>query len=201
MIIASECTNKTDEQIVALTLKNQEYYLYIMKRYEAKLLNYILKISNISREDGEDILQEVFIKAYQNLNDFDLNFKFSNWIYSIAHNITISAYRKKTVRPQTTSWEDKDLNSILESTIDVENINLQKLTYNKILTIINQLSLKYKDVLILKFVEGKDYREISDILHKPMGTIATLINRAKKYLKQELKKEGITFYNDKKYKQ
>ena len=191
MITGSECVNKTDEQIVVLTLKNQDYYLCLMKRYEVKLLNYILKISNISREDGEDILQEVFVKAYQNLNDFDLNFKFSNWIYSIAHNATISAFRKKKVRPQTVSWEDKDLNNILESTLDVENTSLQKLTYKQILKIINRLPLKYKDVLILKFMEGKDYREISDILHKPMGTIATLINRAKKSLKQELKKEDI----------
>jgi len=191
MVTGSECINKTDEQIVVLTLKNQDYYLCLMKRYEEKLLNYILKISNISREDAEDILQEVFVKAYQNLNDFDLNFKFSNWIYSIAHNTTISAFRKKKVRPQTVSWEDKDLNNILESTLDVENTSLQKLTYKQILKLINQLPLKYKDVLILKFVEGKDYREISDILHKPMGTIATLINRAKKSLKQGLEKEDI----------
>jgi len=193
MVISSECINKTDEQIVILTLKNQDYYLCLMKRYEAKLLNYILKISNISREDGEDILQEVFIKAYQNLNDFDLNFTFSNWIYSIAHNITISAFRKKKVRPQTISWEDKDLNNILESTLNVENTSLRKLTYQHILKKINQLPLKYKDVLILKFMEGKDYQEISDILHKPMGTIATLINRAKKSLKQGLEKEDIKF--------
>lgn len=191
MITGSECVNKTDEQIVVLTLKNQDYYLCLMKRYEVKLLNYILKISNISREDAEDILQEVFVKAYQNLNDFDLNFKFSNWIYSIAHNTTISAFRKKKVRPQIVSWEDEDLNNILESTLDVENTSLQKLTYKQILKIINQMPLKYKDVLILKFVEGKDYQEMSDILRKPMGTIATLINRAKKSLKQELKKEDI----------
>jgi len=191
MITGSECINKTDEQIVVLTLKNQDYYLCLMRRYEAKLLNYILKISNISREDAEDILQEVFVKAYQNLNDFDLNFKFSNWMYSIAHNATISAFRKKKVRPQTISWEDKDLNNILKSTLDIEDTSLQKLSYKQIVKIINQLPLKYKDVLILKFVEGKDYREISDILHKPMGTIATLINRAKKSLKQELKKEDI----------
>ena len=191
MITGLECINKTDEQIVVLTLKNQDYYLCLMKRYEIKLLNYILKISNISREDAEDILQEVFVKAYQNLNDFDLNFKFSNWIYSIAHNTTISVFRKKNVRPQTVSWEDKDLDNILKSTLDVEDASLQKQTYKHILKIINQLPLKFKDVLILKFMEGKDYREISDILHKPMGTIATLINRAKKSLKQELEKEDI----------
>jgi len=192
MVISSECINKTDEQIVVLTLKNQDYYLCLMKRYEDKLLNYILKISNTSREDAEDILQEVFIKAYQNLNDFDLNFTFSNWIYSIARNTTISAFRKKKVRPQTVPWEDKDLNNLLQSTLDIENTSHQKLIYKHILKIINQLPLKYKDVLILKFVEGKDYQEIGDILHKPMGTVGTLINRAKKSFKQELKKEDIT---------
>lgn len=191
MVTGSECINKTDEQIVVLTLKNQDYYLCLMKRYETKLLNYILKISNISREDAEDTLQEVFVKAYQNLNEFDLNYKFSNWIYSIAHNTTISVFRKKKARPQTISWEDKDLNNILKSTLDVEKANIQKFNYERILKIINQLPLKYKEVLVLKFVEGKDYKEISDILHKPMGTIATLINRAKKFLKQELEKEVI----------
>lgn len=191
MDISSECNNKTDEQIVVLTLKNQDYYLCLMKRYEAKLLKYILKISNINREDGEDILQEVFIKAYQNLNDFDSNYKFSNWVYSIAHNTTISAFRKKKVRPQSLSWENKDLNNLLESTLSIEDKNLQKLNYKHLLTKIDQLPVKYKDVLILKFVEGKDYQEISDILHKPMGTIAALINRAKITLKQVLEKEDI----------
>jgi len=113
-------------------------------------------------------------------------------MYSIARNTTISAFRKKKVRPQTVSWEDKDLNNLLQSTLDIENTSHQKLIYKHILKIINQLPLKYKDVLILKFVEGKDYREIGDILHKPMGTVGTLINRAKKSLKQELKKEDIT---------
>lgn len=191
IITGSECINKSDEQIVALTLKNQDYYLCIMKRYETKLLNYILKISNISREDAEDTLQEVFVKAYQNLNEFDLNYKFSNWIYRIARNTTISVFRQKKVRPQTISWEDKDLNNILKSTLDVEKANIQRSDYERILRLIYQLPLKYKEVLILKFVEGKDYQEISDILHKPMGTIATLINRAKKFLKQGLEKEVI----------
>ena len=191
MITDSECINKTDKQFVALTLKNQDYYLCLMKRYEGRLLNYILKISNINKEDAEDILQEVFLKAYQNLNDFDLNFKFSNWIYSIAHNTTISTFRKKNIRPQSVSWDNEELINILESTYNVEKDTIRQLAYEQILDIINRLPLKYKEVLILKFIENKDYKEISDILHKPMGTIATLINRAKKSLKQELLKEGL----------
>lgn len=194
VVTVKECVDKTDEQLVTLTLKNQEYYLCLMKRYESELLNYIMKISNGNKQDAEDILQETFIKAYQNLNDFDLSLKFSNWIFRITHNVTISAFRKKKVYSQTVSWEDKDLDSILQSTLDVENANIQKLSYEHILKIINRLPLKYKEILILKYIEDKDYRAISDILHKPMGTIATLLNRAKKAITRELKKEGIDLY-------
>ena len=57
--------------------------------------------------------------------------------------------------------------------------------------ILNSLDYKYKEILELKFLEEKDYREISDILKKPLGTIATLINRAKKQFKKELIKQNI----------
>jgi len=191
MVTTSECIKKTDEQLVVLALKDQEYYLCLMKRYEDKLFNYILKISNISKEEAEDILQEVFIKVYQNLNDYDSNSKFSSWIYRIAHNATISAFRKKDVRPQSVPWDNEELINILKSTSNIEKDIIRQLTYKHILNIIDRLPFKYKEVLILKFAENKDYREISDILRKPMGTIATLINRAKKSLNQELDKEGI----------
>lgn len=190
-IAQQECIKKTDEQLVVLTLKNPDYYLCLMKRYESKLLNYIIKISNMNKEDAEDTLQEIFIKTYRNLNEFDINFKFSSWLYRIAHNTAISFFRKKKTSLQTFSWEEKDLNNIFKSPLNLENTNIQKLTYQQILKIINSLPLKYKEILILKFFEDKDYREISDILHKPMGTVATLINRAKISLRQELKKEGI----------
>ena len=191
MLTTSECIKKTDQQLVALTLKNQKYYLCLMQRYEAKLLNYILKISSINKEDAEDILQEVFLKVYQNLNDYDSNSKFSSWIYRITHNATISAFRKKNIRPKSTPWDDEELDNILKSTSNIEKSFIQHTTYQQILNIIKRLPIKYKEILILKFIENKDYKEISDILHKPMGTVATLINRAKKMLNQELRGEGI----------
>ncbi|GAB4114900.1 MAG: RNA polymerase sigma factor [Candidatus Caldatribacteriota bacterium] len=191
MVNSADCLKNTDEQLVELSLANPEYYWCLMNRYEEKLLHYILKISSLSREDAEDILQDVFIKVYENLNDFDLSLKFSNWIYRITHNITISAYRKKRVNPQLLSWDYEELNNLIDSTSNIENDSIQNQTYEKILEIINHLPLKYKEVLILKFLENKDYQEISDILHKPMGTIATLLKRAKNLLQQELIKEGI----------
>ncbi|PIZ73055.1 hypothetical protein COY06_05820, partial [Candidatus Peregrinibacteria bacterium CG_4_10_14_0_2_um_filter_41_8] len=65
-----------------------------MQRYEGRLLAYINRLINVSNGEAEDILQEVFIKTYQNLNGFDLNLKFSTWVYRITYNQVISFFRK-----------------------------------------------------------------------------------------------------------
>ncbi|MDD3656214.1 MAG: sigma-70 family RNA polymerase sigma factor [Atribacterota bacterium] len=188
MINISDCEQKTDSQLVALTLKNQEYYYCLMKRYESALMNYIYRLSGMNRTDIQDILQEVFILAYQNLNDYNEDFKFSSWIYRIAHNYTISTIRKKPRYYQNISWDEHDLDQLVQSDFNLEKNFLQKIDYENLLCIIDLLPLKYKEVLLLKFLEGKDYQEISDIVRKPIGTVGTLINRAKKLLLKEIEK-------------
>lgn len=187
MIAIADCEQKKDAQLVNLSLENQEYYYCLMKRYEIPLMNYIRKLSGMNRADAEDILQEVFILAYQNLNDYDRQFKFSSWIYRITHNQTISILRKK-MKMQDISWDEHDLDQIVHSDFDIEQHLLQKMDYQQLLHLIDLMPLKYREVLLLKFVEGKDYQEISDILRKPIGTIGTLINRAKKRLLQDIEK-------------
>lgn len=177
---------KTDEQLVALTLKDENFYAILVERYEEKLTRYILRISGGSKEDVEDTLQDVFISAYKNLNDFDPDLKFSSWIYRIAHNKVISHFRKITARPKTVTYEgDSQLLNILASNQDIAKELERKYTGEEVKSILNQLDEKYKEVLVLKFLEEKDYKEISDILEKPMGTVATLINRAKKQFKEK----------------
>jgi RNA polymerase sigma-70 factor (ECF subfamily) len=183
----SNCEQKTDAELVSLSLTNQDYYYCLMKRYETPLMNYIYKLSGLNRTDLEDILQEVFILVYQNLNDYNKSFKFSSWIYRIAHNYTVSQLRKKAQGTKI-SWDEHDLEQIVQSDFDLEENLSQKVDYHNLLSIIEALPLKYKEVLLLKFVDGKDYQEISDIIRKPIGTVGTLINRAKKMLAQEIEK-------------
>ncbi len=179
---------KLDKELVSLTLKNQDFFVYIMERYQEKLFYYIRKISNLDKEDIEDLLQEIFIKAYQNLNAFDPNMKFSSWIYRIAHNQTIDHFRKTKSRPQIAFLEQDIKEEILnnvKSDFDIKKEIEKKETKREVLDILNNLDDKYKEVLMLKFIEEKDYKEISDILKKPIGTVSTLINRAKKQFKKE----------------
>lgn len=171
----------SDEELVVLALSDQENFLYLVNRYEKILLSYIHKISNIAYEEAEDILQEVFIKIYINLNGFDKNLKFSSWAYRITHNEVISNFRKKNIRPQNIDWDfdDNILNNI-SSDFDINQQLDNKYLRSNIIKTLNSMDIKYREVLILKYIEGRDYKEISDILKKPNGTVGTLINRAKK---------------------
>ena len=184
--------HQDDKDIIELSLKNKEGFSIIIKKYEDKLRRYIKRLTSFSDDYVDDILQEVFIKVYINLNDFNKSLSFSSWIYRIAHNETINSFRKNKKHIDSTNFvADEDFFKF------ASEINIEKEYYKNefnefFLESLNELPQKYKSVLILKFIEGKDYETISDILQKPPGTIATWINRAKKELKKILNKKGIT---------
>lgn len=193
MISVDNLDKKSDNEIVELVLKDQENFLYIVKRYKTKLFSYIRRISNFSDEEVEDVLQNIFIKVYQNINDFDSDLKFSSWIYRITHNEVIDNFRKNKARPQTSSFEvDDDRIKILASEFNIE----KEIDREKIREIIGEalsrLDLKFKDILVLKFFEEKDYNEISDIIKKPKGTVASRMNKAKEELKKVLEEKRET---------
>jgi len=187
-----EIGDKTDEELVILVLEDQDYFLYLVRKYEKKLSRYISRISNLNQDDIEDVLQDIFIKVYKNLNGFDSDLKFSSWIYRITHNEVINNYRKYKNKAKIISF-DKDGEFIknIKGELDIEkDLNLAELK-DGIFSVLNKMDIKYREVLILKFLEEKSYREMSDILRKPEGTIATLINRAKKQFLKILEKEEI----------
>jgi len=163
----------------------------VMERYQRKLLSYIIRISGFSKEDAEDILQEVFIKIYVNLNSFDGDLKFSSWVYRITHNEVINNYRKKKARPQSVMDLDDDfLNNLVSDMKTDGHIDARYLREN-VRKVMEKMEPRYREVLVLRFWEDRDYSEISDILKKPMGTVATLISRAKSSFQEELSKQNI----------
>jgi len=194
MLDKDDCAEKTDEELVALTIENQDFFSCLIDRYSGKLTRYIMRISASTREDAEDLLQEVFVKAYRNINGFDQSLKFSSWIYRIAHNQVISQWRKLKSRPQVIKFEaDEDFLKFIAADEDLALDTERKFEGEEVRELLEELDEKYREALVLKFIEGKDYKEISDILQKPLGTVATLINRAKKQMKKIIEEKGIEF--------
>ncbi|MCK4918555.1 MAG: RNA polymerase sigma factor [Candidatus Pacebacteria bacterium] len=183
---------KTDEELALLALKDQDYFLLLVRRYEEKLTRYISRISNLDKDEIEDVLQDIFIKVYRNLNAFDTSLKFSSWIYRISHNEVISNYRKFKNKAKIISFDgDGEFIKNIADDLDIEKeISLEDLKIN-ISLILSKMDIKYREVLILRFMEGNNYSEISDILKKPEGTIATLLNRAKKQFSQIIEEQEI----------
>ena len=74
----SDTNTLTDEQVVLSAQSDLEMFAVLVERYEKKLKFYILRISNCTDLEAEEILQEVFLKAWKNLNGFDVGLKFSS---------------------------------------------------------------------------------------------------------------------------
>ncbi len=183
----------SDEELVAAALQEQAFFGDIVERYQEKLLRYINRLGVRNKEDGEDVLQEIFVKVYRNLNGFDQSLSFSSWIYRIAHNEAISWYRKRSVRPEGHLVDDGEvLLGFMFTEEDSSEVDFDKtINAEEINGALDQLDEKYRTVLILRFFEHKEYDEISDILKIPIGSVGTLVHRGKKRLANHLNQETL----------
>ncbi len=173
----------TDEQIVSTILNgDKDLYREIIRRYEKKLSRYLLKFLS-DRDDMEDILQVIFIKVYKNLYGFDINKKFSSWIYRIAHNEAVNYLKKK--RGGRISLDDVEYKLIDEKT-DIKKAADQMFLKEDIERVLNDMDIKYKEPIVLFYFENMSYDEISDILRIPKNTVGTLILRGKNSIKSKL---------------
>lgn len=180
-------TELSDQEIVELVKEDLEIYKYLIERYERQLLIYIRRVIYVSTEDAEDILQEVFLKVYRNLNGYNNKYKFSSWIYRIAHNEAVSFLRKKK---DLEIVQDSDIFDNIPSDVDIEDEFLKDLKSKEVRKLLSKLDRKYREVLVLRYFEEMEYNEISEILHIPSGTVASLINRGKEKFKILIERYG-----------
>jgi len=190
-MIDHKCQDLSDNELVALSITEGQYFLCLMKRYEEKLTGYIRRFTYLEEEDIEDIVQDSFINAYLHLNDCDCNLKFSSWLYRIVHNQAINFIKKhkQSMRVNIDENQDEFVDWLVADT-DIEKETIAKHFNDYVKTVLDKLKPEYKEVLVLKLFEEKDYQEISDILQKPMGTVATLLSRAKIQFRKIYEKEN-----------
>jgi RNA polymerase sigma-70 factor (ECF subfamily) len=176
-----------DQDLVRDALREPKAYALIVRRYEAPLKRYVGRLLGASSQSIEDVLQEVFIKAYVNLNDYDQRRRFSPWIFRIAHNEAKSLLRKQRTEPRVISGEEGllILERMTERTDAQSNLDVAA-DEERLRAALAGLDKRYREVMVLRFLEEKNYEDISDILALPMGTVATLISRGKQQLRRAL---------------
>lgn len=168
----------SDEQIVDLVrTEDKELYLEIVLRYQKKLLRYAINLIQ-DKSKAEDAVQESFIKAFVNLNSFNIKMKFSSWIYRIVHNQVMNIFNKS--KRELPLLDNVDFDSGENIELDLSKKEIQE----RVNKCIDKMSIMYSEPLSLHYIEERSYEEISDILRLPVGTVGTRINRAKIIMKK-----------------
>lgn len=173
---------------------SEKAFRQLLRQYERPVFSLIYRMVR-DRELAEDLSQEAFIRTFNAIGSYNPGYKFSSWIFKIAHNLTIDHLRRKRIdtisihgSPDAVTPDEQARTSVvLESTTErpdayAENIELG----GQIEAAIGRLRPEYRAVTLLRHVEGYSYQEIADILELPLGTVKTYIHRARLELKAAL---------------
>lgn len=179
---------RNDEEIAIQVQKGDiESFRILVERYEPKMTRYAKRFF-FDGDEGKDLVQEVFIKAYVNIQSFDASRRFSPWIYRIAHNEFVNNIKKRQKERENVSIFDFDVlfpHLVAKETAD-DGFN--KAEVKRMLEgSLNKLNAKYKEPLVLYYFEDMDYREIADILHIPISTVGVRLQRGRAMLKKIVK--------------
>jgi RNA polymerase sigma-70 factor (ECF subfamily) len=179
-----------EQQLVTDAQKSNESFSKLYDLYYPKIFGYIFR-RTLDLELSKDITSETFIKAFINIGRFEWkNIPFSSWLFRIATNEMNMADRKKKYKAS--SFDDLIDKRTIEIA-DPQSLETEKLIVEKQLqqsrdfTLIQQklslLSLKYQEVIALRYFEEKSIKEIAEILGKNEGTVKSLISRGIEKLK------------------
>jgi len=175
-------SEQKDEELASQIQSGRiEFFSMLMGRYETKILRYASKFL-YNPEDAKDAVQDIFTKAYMNIKSFDVRRKFSPWLYRLAHNELINLLDKRRIR---TFVPLPDLDIFLPN-FSRNNVaeHIDRQEYQKIVdTCLDKLESKYKEPVILFYLEELSYKEIAQIMQIPVSTVGIRINRAKKLMK------------------
>ncbi|MBQ2879248.1 MAG: sigma-70 family RNA polymerase sigma factor [Anaerotignum sp.] len=165
----------------------------LILQHEKIVYNLALRMMNHS-EDAQDISQEVFLKAYRSLSNFDERSAFSTWLYRITHNTCIDEMRKRkgkltySLEEELESEDGSMQRQVADAGDTPEESLMRKEQKSEILQALDTLSEEHKAAIILRDVKGMAYEEIAEILELSLGTVKSRISRARNQLKTEILK-------------
>ena len=179
--------------------RDAEAFGLLVDRYQARVFGFVRRmVHNV--EDAEDIAQEVFVRAFQNIDRFDGRASLTTWLFKIASNLCIDRVRRKDRRPDTVSMANSEEGESVEIEVPDERWNPEVMTTisymeQKLEEAIGKMSDKLRSVLLLHDIEELSYDEISKVIGIPVGTVKSRLFLARTALQDSIKefiREGTT---------
>ncbi len=145
--------------------------------------------------EAEDLVQDTYLRAYRFFDKFEEGTNFKAWIFKILTNTFINKYRKKIRTPQQVQLEkvefgleNENVQQGVKEWGGFDEANYEELFDDDIKAALQQLSEEFRMVILLADVEGFAYKEIADIIDRPIGTVMSRLFRGRRMLQKVLEK-------------
>jgi len=188
---AASRSNLTDEELVGQVLAGDgATFGEIVQRHEDRLYNTIYRLVG-SADDARDLLQDTFVKAYENLETFRGGSSLYTWLFRIAVNTSLSHRRRRKWVQMSAPAGDEDNPNPGNAVADTAAANptdrlVTAETEVLVQEAINGLDDEHRTVVVLRDIQHCDYRQIAEILEVPPGTVKSRLHRARMMLRDKL---------------
>ena len=187
---ASSSSLEDDKYVKQAIKGDQDAYKKLMDKYQKPLYFHVLKMVR-NHEQVEDLVQEAFMKAFNNLNSYNSTYAFSTWLYRITTNHTIDYLRKKKLNTtsinEPVKTRDGEMEIQISDKAETDRNIIRKERKQIIHNAIDNLPDKYRKVIEMRHLQELSYQEIAEQLDLPLGTVKAHIFRAREMLYKELK--------------
>jgi RNA polymerase sigma-70 factor (ECF subfamily) len=166
----------------------------LVRRYQRPIAAYVYRMVG-DYDAALDLTQEVFIKVYSSLVRYRPEFKFSTWIYKIAHNASVDHLRRNSTREQALATEvdgeEREL-PVLSRKLSPEQESEKEERRAEIERVVRLLPTAYRELIILRHQHDLSYDEIAEVMGLPLGTVKNRLFRAREMMRQQFLERGIT---------
>ena len=188
-------SSAADRELVATAAQGLEGgFEELVRRYQRPISAYVYRMVG-DYDIALDLTQEIFIKIYASLSRYRPEFKFSTWIYKIAHNAAIDHLRRNAGRersinggtesePQQLAIESKGLSPEQQSEREERRIEIEG--------VVRLLPTAYRELIVLRHSQDLTYEEIVEVTGLPLGTVKNRLFRAREMMRQQFLLRGIT---------
>ena len=183
----------TDGELIETAIGGREdSFEELVRRYQRPITAYVYRMLN-NYDASLDVTQEVFIKVYNSLRRYSSEYKFSTWLYRIAHNAAIDYMRKNSVSQQ--SLESENADGAFQMQIESPRPNPEQERERsewrrEIESVVRCLPTAYRELILLRHAQDLSYDEIAEITNLPLGTVKNRLFRAREMMRDIFNERG-----------
>lgn len=192
---STEIKKLTDVELIVSALKGGDNeFEELVRRYQRPIHSYVSRMLN-DYESALDVTQEVFIKVFNSLDRYSSDYKFSTWLYRIAHNAAIDHMRRNSGNLQSIETETSDgaYELQIESSLPSPELEQERSEWRaEIEAVVKCLPAAYRELIVLRHSQDLSYDEIAEITSLPLGTVKNRLFRAREMMREVFIERGFT---------